>query len=91
MTRKYLAPAFLATSSLDTENAISQYEGSILLIHGRRDGVIPVSHGRRLAKAARQVTYVELPCGHNDLRTADSAAYWSTITDFTRRVIPNLP
>ena len=39
-----------------------------LLIHGARDEIIPVAHGRRLAEALPRVTYLEVPgAGHNDL------------------------
>lgn len=42
----------------------------LLVVHGEKDGVIPVSHGRRLHEASAAETRVWLPvpdAGHNDL------------------------
>ncbi len=86
LARRFLAPGFLSKTRLDTESAIAAYKGSILLMHGRHDWVIPVSHGRRLAEMGRDVTYVEMGCGHNNLRKHDLVHYWQTIEEFLERV-----
>lgn len=40
----------------------------VLILHGSRDEVIPVSHGRQLATAKAGIIYVELPAAsHNDI------------------------
>ncbi|MHC4429578.1 MAG: alpha/beta hydrolase [Planctomycetota bacterium] len=50
-------------------DAIERIERPILIIHGTADRTIPVSHGRRLAAAAPNAEFVELPGGdHNTLR-----------------------
>jgi len=57
-----------------------------LVFHGSDDPLIPVDHGRRLAKLLPNATYVELPHhGHNDwtLDRPEAQAAWR---DFLREV-----
>lgn len=51
----------------------------ILILHGRRDGTIPVSHGRTLHALSPGSRYVEQDCGHNDWVTD-----WGEIIGFLR-------
>lgn len=40
----------------------------VLVVHGGSDRIIPVAHGRRIAEALADATYLEVPgAGHNDL------------------------
>ena len=42
--------------------------GPTLVIHGREDRIIPVEHGRSVAAALPDATYLEVAgAGHNDL------------------------
>ncbi|MGB1656101.1 MAG: alpha/beta hydrolase [Longimicrobiales bacterium] len=68
------APGVLVRDRFDTEAAVAGFPGPILVMHGRRDEVIPFSHGVRLTEARAGVDFVELPCGHNDC-----GATWSEI------------
>jgi uncharacterized protein len=45
---------------------VAAFDGPVLVIHGERDGIVPVEHGRALADAAKSSDLVLLPCGHND-------------------------
>ncbi len=67
MAHRSLMPGFICRHPFRTDRILADYEGKILLMHGTGDTVIPISHGRRLAKIGRDVHFVELDCGHNDL------------------------
>lgn len=53
----------------DTHQVIGRVRMPVLILHGRRDGVIPVEMGREMARLANEPKrYVELPEGqHSDL------------------------
>ena len=53
----------------------------VLILHGRRDTVIPVRHGRRLHSRLPGSTLVEYDCGHQDLPVG-SERYWADISSF---------
>ena len=59
------APAFLVRDRFDNLQVIATFRGPRLIVHGNRDEVVPIEHGRRLA-AAGGVPLNVLPCGHND-------------------------
>lgn len=61
---RYGAPPFLSTSPFNTDEALPGLGVPILIAHGRRDHIVPVSHGRRLHALVPTSTYVELDCGH---------------------------
>ncbi len=46
--------------------AVRAFGGPVLVLHGERDPVVPVAHGRALAAAAPDGELALLPCGHND-------------------------
>ncbi len=59
-------PRFLVRDPFDNLSVVQSFRHPLLIIHGARDEIIPVSHGRALHRAAPQSEYFELPCGHND-------------------------
>jgi pimeloyl-ACP methyl ester carboxylesterase len=66
MAGSYLVPAFLIRDPFDNVAAVAAFDGPVLVLHGARDTLIPVDHGRRLAAAARRSELHLMPCGHND-------------------------
>jgi fermentation-respiration switch protein FrsA (DUF1100 family) len=74
--RGFGAPGFLVRDPFDNVEALRAFDGPALVIHGARDEVIPVTHGRTLASAAG-VPLHELACGHNDCPRA-----WPLIEQF---------
>lgn len=61
----------------------------VLVIHGRRDEVVPFAHGRRLYAAARAPKRSAwFDAGHNDLPAAGGDAYWRALRDFARSLEP---
>ena len=58
-------PGFLVLDPFDNLEVVSTLDIPVLVIHGERDDLIPISHGEALAEAAG-VPLQRLPCGHND-------------------------
>lgn len=79
--RTYFLPSFLLRDRFRTLQALRAYEGPVLVLHGRRDRVVPFSHGRTLAAASERATLVPMACGHNDCPPSWDD-YWARITDF---------
>jgi uncharacterized protein len=53
-TRVYLRPRGHVMTALSASRAIARYPGPTLLVHGAEDSVVPLSHLRRLERAARR-------------------------------------
>jgi pimeloyl-ACP methyl ester carboxylesterase len=58
-------PGSLVVDPFDNLRAVRSLDIPILVLHGERDTLIPVSHGELLAAAAG-TQLVRMPCGHND-------------------------
>jgi fermentation-respiration switch protein FrsA (DUF1100 family) len=56
----------LVRDPFDNLAVVSQFDGPILILHGRRDPIIPVEHAYRLHEAAPHSELELLDCGHND-------------------------
>lgn len=52
-TRVYVRPRGHVVDDISAASAIARYDGPVLLVHGREDAVVPVTHLDRLAAAAR--------------------------------------
>lgn len=79
--RKMLLPGFLARDVFDNRKALGAYGGPVLVLHGTEDDIIPVGHGRELARTARRGRLVELHCAHNDC-PPDWTEFWRIIEGF---------
>jgi uncharacterized protein len=66
MVRAHGVPDFLVATRLDTLTALAAYHGPLLILHGERDMVIPVSHARAMAAVYPRARLVIEDCGHND-------------------------
>ena len=66
MARRHGLFGPLVRDPFDTIGALAGFEGPVLVIHGRRDTLIPPGHGRALAEGAGHGQLVLLDCGHND-------------------------
>ncbi len=62
-------PSSLVVDPFDNLEAVRTLDIPILVLHGERDTLIPISHGETLATAAESVL-VRMPCGHNDCPSA---------------------
>lgn len=71
-------PAFLLNYPLRTDEAIPHIQGPVLLIHGDRDTMIPVSHSSLLLSRAHHASLLRLPdAAHDDVQ--DSPAYQAAL------------
>jgi fermentation-respiration switch protein FrsA (DUF1100 family) len=86
MAHDYLAPECLARNPFRTDRVLAGLDVPVLIFHGTDDDIIPVWHGRALRDLAKNGTYVEYVCGHNDFPgDANEDAYWEDIASFLNR------
>jgi hypothetical protein len=62
----YLVPGFLVRDVFDNRRVVAAYAGPVLVLHGRRDEVVPYEHGVELARVAKRGTLVTYETSHND-------------------------
>ena len=83
-TKRFLVPSFLVRDPFDNLAVVEAFGGPVLVLHGRRDGVIPYDHGQALAEAAG-VELVTWSCGHNDC-PPDWTGYVERVAGFVKGV-----
>ena len=93
MSWHYGAPQFLVRHPFRTERALKSFHGRTLVIHGREDQVIPITHAYRLVKAAEHGEYAEFNADHDHLpNPVEEQVYWQRIEAFlTHRDQPGSP
>ena len=64
--RKYGLPPFLAKDRFDSRAGVREFDGPVLVFHGRADRVIPHSNGVVLTAAGRNARLISWECAHND-------------------------
>ena len=74
---RFMAPSFLIRDPFDSRATLPRYRGPLLVLHGRRDTIVPIAHGRELAALVPGSEFVELDCGHNDC-----PRQWESISRF---------
>ena len=80
---RYLAPAFLIRDPFDNLSAVRQYQGPVLVMHGKFDEVVPFGHGQALHAAARNGKMIVYEAGHNDC-PPDWTIFWRDVGGFLR-------
>lgn len=81
----FKVPGFLARDRFDNERVLREFEGPILLIHGKRDEVVPYRHSERLAalggpeRLSGSVELMSLDGAHNDY-----GRHWAEIAERIR-------
>ena len=78
---KYFVPGFLMRDPFDNLETVGSYSGPVLIIHGKKDEIIPFSHGIALSNAARNCKMIAYDCGHNDC-PPDPVLFWEDIKVF---------
>ena len=74
---RFMAPTFLVRDPFDNRQALRQYRGPLLVIHGTHDTIVPIAHGRELATLVNGARFHEVDCGHNDCPRE-----WDAIREF---------
>lgn len=78
---RFLAPGFLVRDPFDNLKTVRAYSGPVLVVHGRRDDIIPYGHGEALARAAQNGKLISYDCRHNDC-PPDWEAFWKEAASF---------
>ena len=78
---RYLAPGFLVRDPFDNLSAIQTFEGPVLILHGKRDDVIPYSHGKSLNQTSVNSRFISYDCAHNDC-PPDWPRFWKDVKEF---------
>jgi pimeloyl-ACP methyl ester carboxylesterase len=86
--KRYGAPAFLTRDPFDNIQSLKNFANPVLVIHGRRDALIPFEHGKKLAENISRAEFIAYDCGHNDC-PPDWEQYWDTIGKFLSRIFEN--
>jgi fermentation-respiration switch protein FrsA (DUF1100 family) len=76
-------PDFLLSDRYDTLSAMVDYGGPVLIIHGSRDQVVPVTHAQRLKRAIPHAAVFIDDFGHNDPPDTERR-FWRSIENFLR-------
>lgn len=78
----------LAGTAFDNMAKIKRVSGPLLIVHGARDRIVPITMGRRLFEAAPgEKAFHEIEAaGHNDLSSRFRDRYWAPIYDYVRRL-----
>ena len=83
-------PSAVVPDAYPNLRRIAQLKSPLLVIHGDRDDIVPVGHGRALFDAAPPPKRLEIVrgAGHNDLLEAMGASYGTTIAEWARALAP---
>jgi fermentation-respiration switch protein FrsA (DUF1100 family) len=81
MARRYLVPGFLVRDPFDNLGLLEGLDAPVLIIHGRGDPMIPLSHAQTNRKAATQGKLIVYDCAHNDC-PPNSVVYWEDLRAF---------
>ncbi|MEQ8278048.1 MAG: alpha/beta hydrolase [Deltaproteobacteria bacterium] len=84
--QQFLLPGFLVADPFDTEAVVRELQSPVLVLHGRRDTVVPYHHGETLSRVAKDAKLVTYDCGHNDMPSDDT--YWDPVEAFVRPLVP---
>jgi uncharacterized protein len=86
-------PSALVPDAYPNLRRVAALRSPLLVIHGDRDDIVPVAHGRALFDAAPEPKRLEIVrgAGHNDLLAAMGASYGTTVAEWigTLWVIPS--
>ena len=87
MAWKHYAPPFLVRSPFDNEAALRQFQGPVLIFHGKDDEIIPFGHSEHLASLDESFTLIPLVSGHNDIHLFWQREMIGRISGFFREAI----
>lgn len=76
----------LAGNAFENDKKIKHVKASLLIIHGSRDTLVPMSMGRSIFEAASgpKVFHEISGADHNDLSYRFAESYWKAVSDFLR-------
>lgn len=81
--------SFLSSYRFPTSAFLQDYKGSLLVIHGELDSIVPFRAGQQVFANAgtTRKTFVSIPgADHNDLHMVNPGLYWGAIDEFVADV-----
>jgi fermentation-respiration switch protein FrsA (DUF1100 family) len=78
VARRFLVPGFLLRDRFDNLSFLAEYDGPVLLGHGRRDALVPHVHAERLHRAAPRSRLLSDEGRHND-SPLDATAFFAEV------------
>lgn len=84
MAKKFLLPRFMVLDPFETIAVLPALDVPVLVVHGRQDTLIPVSHAHALHRASPGSKLVLYDADHNDCPPR-WAPFWSEVEEFLRR------
>ncbi len=86
VARRWFVPSSILTNRFDNDTLVREFPHPVLVLHGRRDKVIPYSHGQDLARMARQAKLVTYDCDHNDMARQPDG-YWREVESYLKTAV----
>ncbi len=85
-----ILPRAVVPDAYPSLRLIPQLSSPVLVLHGERDDVVPVEHGRRLFAAARSAKRMQVfpDAGHNDLLLRAEREWIETVAEWSAAILP---
>jgi hypothetical protein len=74
-------PSLLLKDTFDNIEVVRDYEGPVLVVHGREDRTVPTQHGLRLHRAAPNSELLLLDGDHNSV-PEEWDRFWMAMLEF---------
>lgn len=84
IARRYGLPRRFVLDPFDNEEVLCALDVPVLLVHGRRDRIVPLAHGQRLCDIAKDAELLLYDADHNDC-PPDWARFWRDVETFLAR------
>jgi pimeloyl-ACP methyl ester carboxylesterase len=81
--KNFLVPPFIVRDPFDNLEVVKKYANPVLIMHGKRDTVIPFSHAKALFEAAKRGEMIAYNAGHNDCPPGWNE-FWQDVEKFLR-------
>ncbi len=82
---------FMVRDPMDNIGFLKNYQGPVLILHGKQDELISFKHATALASASRNARLVAYDCAHNDC-PPDWRLFWKDVFAFlTEHGMMNIP
>jgi fermentation-respiration switch protein FrsA (DUF1100 family) len=81
---QFMVPSIFVADRFDTLSVVETLDIPVLLMHGRRDTVVPYEHALRMNREVEGSELVTYECDHNDF-PPNSRQYWDDVLQWLGR------